>query len=183
MNWRKLFKIVHRDLGYTCFGLVLIYAVSGVAVNHVNDWNPNYIITKTEVDIKIPDSSADRKLLIENILNQLSITDSVKNSFQPAQNVLQIFLESKTLTANLENSKVTIEEVKSRPIFREMNSLHLNVPKKVWTYVADLFALSLIILGITGLFIAPGKSGFMKRGKWFVLAGILIPLIFLLIYN
>ena len=182
MNWRKIFKVVHRDLGYICFGLVIIYSVSGIAVNHVDEWNPNYIITKSEIDIVIPENLNDRKLLIKNILEQLSINDSVKSSFQPAPNVMQIFLEGKTITAKLNESKVEIEEVKSRPVLREMNSLHLNAPKKMWTYVADIFAGALIVLGITGLFIAPGKSGLMKRGKWFVLAGILLPLFFIYFY-
>ncbi|MBU2492457.1 MAG: PepSY-associated TM helix domain-containing protein [Bacteroidetes bacterium] len=183
MNWRKIFKVIHRDLGYICFGLVIIYSVSGIAVNHFDEWNPNYIINKTEKNIILPETLNDRELIILSILDQLAIKDSVLSSFQPSQNILQIFLKGKSLTVNFKDSEVQIEEVKNRTGIKEMNSLHLNVPKKLWTYVADLFALSLIILGITGLFIAPGNSGLMKRGKWFVIAGILLPIIFLLIYQ
>lgn len=182
MNWRKLLKAVHRDLGYICLGLVIIYSVSGIAVNHVNDWNPNYIIKKSTQKIIVPEYSGDMEILIKDILAQLSINDTVNSSFQPAQNFLQIFLDGKTLNVNLKESMVEIEEVESRPVIREMNSLHLNVPKKIWTYVADLFAISLIVLAVTGLFISPGKSGFLKRGIWFAAAGIILPIIFLLIY-
>jgi hypothetical protein len=38
--------IIHRDLGYLCFGLTIIYVISGVAVNHIQDWNPNYVIER-----------------------------------------------------------------------------------------------------------------------------------------
>jgi hypothetical protein len=41
--------VIHRDLGYVCVGLTLVYAVSGVAVNHVRDWNPNYRITRDTI--------------------------------------------------------------------------------------------------------------------------------------
>ena len=58
MKWRKWNNIIHRDLGYLCVGLTIIYAVSGVAVNHVQDWNPNYIIEKQEKQIK-PISAVD----------------------------------------------------------------------------------------------------------------------------
>ncbi|MCB9249541.1 MAG: hypothetical protein H6613_13830 [Ignavibacteriales bacterium] len=48
--------------------------------------------------------------------------------------------------------------------------------------MADIFALSLIFLATTGLFMIKGKKGLTGRGKWFALLGILIPLIFLLLY-
>ena len=48
MHWRKLIIATHRDVGYFFAGLTVIYAVSGVALNHIDDWNPNYVI-RTEV--------------------------------------------------------------------------------------------------------------------------------------
>ncbi len=39
-----------------------------------------------------------------------------------------------------------------------------------------------VIYAISGLFVLKGKNGLKGRGKWFTLAGILVPLIFLLIY-
>ena len=47
MKWRKFNIIIHRDLGYLCFGLTILYVISGVAVNHIHDWNPTYEIEKT----------------------------------------------------------------------------------------------------------------------------------------
>jgi hypothetical protein len=44
INWRKWNRAIHRDLGYLCFGLTLIYTISGIAMNHIQDWNPNYKI-------------------------------------------------------------------------------------------------------------------------------------------
>ena len=35
MKWRKWNIIIHRDLGYLCFGLTILYVISGVAVNHI----------------------------------------------------------------------------------------------------------------------------------------------------
>ena len=110
------------------------------------------------------------------------IEEPVKNSFRPAPHIVQIFFNNKTITANLKNGKVEVEKVESRHVFRESNFLHLNAPKKLWTYIADAFAVSLILLAITGLFMLNGKNGFGGRGKWLTLLGILIPVIFLLIY-
>jgi hypothetical protein len=51
MNWRRWNNIIHRDLGYLCFGLTIIYVISGVAVNHIHDWNPTYKIEKVKSNI------------------------------------------------------------------------------------------------------------------------------------
>ena len=44
MNLSKLNRVSHRDIGYLIAGLTIIYALSGIALNHKNDWNPNYIL-------------------------------------------------------------------------------------------------------------------------------------------
>ena len=48
MKWRKWNNIVHRDLGYLCAGLTVIYVISGVAVNHIADWNPSFDVDRRE---------------------------------------------------------------------------------------------------------------------------------------
>ena len=42
---RKWSRILHRDIGYFFIGTTLIYAISGIALNHMSDWNPNYSVT------------------------------------------------------------------------------------------------------------------------------------------
>ncbi len=41
-KWRKWNRAIHRDFGYLFFGMTIIYALSGIAINHLDDWNPNY---------------------------------------------------------------------------------------------------------------------------------------------
>src|SRR5262245_48586116 len=40
--WRPLLRGLHRDAGYLVVGFTLVYAVSGLAVNHIADWDPNF---------------------------------------------------------------------------------------------------------------------------------------------
>ena len=51
MNWRRWNYILHRDIGFLCVGLTLVYAISGVAVNHVKDWNPSYNVERVQTNI------------------------------------------------------------------------------------------------------------------------------------
>jgi hypothetical protein len=40
--WRMRLRGLHRDFGFFAVGLTIIYATSGIAVNHIGDWNPSY---------------------------------------------------------------------------------------------------------------------------------------------
>lgn len=183
IKWRKWIRILHRDIGYLAAGLTVIYVISGIAVNHTDDWNPNYVIEKSVSRIDpIPDSVLTSRTLVFDILTKLGEKGKLKNSFSPDPNTLDIFVEGNTISVNLISGEVWQEKVKSRSIIRETNFLHLNSPKAVWTFVADVFAIALGFLAISGLFMIKGKNGIKGRAAWLSILGMLIPIIFLLIY-
>ncbi|MBU0482734.1 MAG: PepSY-associated TM helix domain-containing protein [Proteobacteria bacterium] len=183
MNWRRWNNIIHRDLGYLCFGLTIVYVISGIAVNHINIWNPSYRIEHLKSSIKpIPAGTPLSMNTVTGILAETGETGLYKNSFRPDPETLQIFVEGNTLTVNLASGEVLQEKVKARPILRQMNFLHLNHPKKLWSWFADLYALSLGLLAVTGLFVLKGKKGITGRGAWLTGTGILLPLLFLWLY-
>ena len=183
MKWRRAVRLFHRDVGYVAAALTIIFSISGIAVNHIDDWNPNYIVETDTLRITpMTDSILTAETVRGYVVSQLSITDSIKSHFRPSPNEIDIFLERKTVSANVKTGLVTIEKIKGRPVFRKMNFLHLNTPKKLWTWVSDIFAASLILLAITGLFMIKGKKGFKGRGKWLFILGMLIPIFFLFIY-
>lgn len=59
MNARRIVIAVHRDLGYFFTGFIIIFAVSGIALNHIDHWNPDFIIQRRTVSLKLPGSSED----------------------------------------------------------------------------------------------------------------------------
>jgi hypothetical protein len=183
MKWRKWNNIIHRDLGYLCFGLTIIYAISGIAVNHIDIWNPSYSIERIQSQLKNP-VAADQlgRDTIFEILAELDETSLYKNSFRPDPQTLQIFVEGNTLTVNLTTGGVLQEKVTPRPVLHQMNFLHLNHPKKLWSWFADLYAIFLGTLAVTGLFVLRGKKGITGRGAWLTTAGILLPCLFLWLY-
>ena len=182
-TWRKWVRILHRDIGYIATGLTVIYAISGIAVNHTNDWNPNYVIEKSTMKIDpIPDSMLTSDQLIPDILAKVGEKGKLKSFFLPDSNHINIFVNGNTITVDLKKGEISQEKITSRAVIRETNFLHLNSPKKIWTLVADLFAIALVFLAISGLFMIKGKNGIKGRGAWLTAVGILIPVIFLLIY-
>ncbi len=183
MKWRKWNNILHRDIGYLAVGLTLIYAISGVAVNHIDDWNPNYKIEiVNSTIIAISEDKIATNEIISDILGQLGIDAIPKNNHYVDRETLQIFLGDNTVTANLTTGDVSQEIVKRRTLIKPMNFLHLNHPKKLWTWVADLYAIALAFLAITGLFVLKGKKGITGRGAWLAAVGMSIPILFKLLY-
>ncbi len=184
MKLRKWNNILHRDLGYLCFGLTIIYVISGVAVNHIHDWNPTYIIERlaNTIDLTGVDIS-DNKTLTSTVLAQLGEKAPLKNIFRLDSNTLKIFVENNNITVDIRTSSVIEEKSTKRNILYQANFLHLNHAKKLWTWFADLYAVALGLLAITGLFVLRGKKGITGRGAWLTTIGFIVPLFFLWLYT
>ena len=157
MHWRKLLRVLHRDVGYIAAGLTIIYAISGIAVNHIQDWNPNYKIEKTSIILDSFPQNATKDEVISFVLKAVGETGEVKNTYRSSPDELEIFVEGNSILVNYVTKEVKQEKVNSRFFVKETNDLHLNKPKGIWTYIADLFAVALLFLAISGLFIIKAK--------------------------
>jgi len=183
MKWRKWNIIIHRDVGYLCAGLTVVYAVSGVAVNHVRDWNPNFSITRVETNIGPVLSNSPRSHeVVSDILARAGEDARYRDTFRPDSATLEIFLDGGTITVDLPTGALVKEVVKDRLLLREANFLHLNHARRLWTYMADLYAVALAVVAITGLFVLKGKKGIAGRGAWLTGVGVAVPIFFLWLY-
>ncbi len=184
MRWRRLFRVLHRDIGYLLFGLVLAYAISGLAVNHVEDWNPNYSISVSEIDVGPLPADGGLDAMEAHVAAAARLdAGEVTGRRRPGPNVFIVFLrEGGEARVAVDSGRGRLERVSTRPGLFETNFLHLNHLKGAWTYVADAFALLLAFLAISGIVLLKGRAGLAGRGKWFVLAGLLIPLAFVAHY-
>ena len=184
MKWRKWDIIIHRDLGYLCFGLTILYVISGIAVNHIHEWNPTYKIEKSmvEVDLSTVDTADDRSVTA-TVLDQLGETGELKNIYRQDGRTLKIFVVNNNITVDVANGTVFQEKSTTRPLLYQANFLHLNHAKKLWTWFADLYAVCLGILALSGILILKGKKGLSGRGKWLVGIGFLTPIFFLWLYS
>jgi len=181
-KWRKWNRAIHRDLGYFFFALTIIYSLSGIAINHLNDWNPNYIISITEVKVSIPSNLdlIDKDFVID-MLNQFDEGDNYKKHFITRHNEIKVFLKGGNVIIDTESGSGTIEKIKRRPILHAVNFLHYN-PGKWWAIFSDIFAGSLIIVAISGLFILKGKNGITRRGAILTIIGLTFPIFYLIFF-
>lgn len=182
MGLRRFSHALHRDIGYLCVGLTLVYALSGIAVNHVRDWNPNYKVVRGET--RIPPSDFRGVLSEEQILDLLRLIGeppSYGNVFQPDPQSLWVFVEGRVIEFHLPSGEVRYERIAPRLFWHAVNFLHLNHPKKAWTWIADLYAVGLILLTLTGLLLLP-RGRMRRRCLVLTFVGVLIPILPLLLY-
>ncbi|MBN1968018.1 MAG: PepSY-associated TM helix domain-containing protein [Candidatus Delongbacteria bacterium] len=180
-NWRKWNLIIHRDLGFLFFGMTLIYAISGIAINHNKDWNPNYKVDSEVMDITLHKgeiSDAYCNDLLVNIDSELQY----KRFYFPNDSILRIIFNGGNLSINIESGDGVLTKTVVRPLLKQMNYLHYN-PVRSWTWFSDIYAVSLILLAISGIIITRGKKGLVGRGGAYLLVGIIIPIIYVYIYH
>ena len=183
-KFRKWCHILHRDLSFFFAGVILIYAFSGIMLNHKRDFNSDYSITQKEYRIagNFPKAKADfSKAYVLDLLDDLGERNNYTQHYFPKENTMKVFIkDGSSLTVNTETGEAYYESVKKRPILSSLNRLHYN-PNRNWTIFSDIFAVSLIVITLTGLVMLKGRKGFWGRGGIEFAAGILIPLAFILL--
>lgn len=181
MRLRPALRALHRDLGYLAVGFTFIYAVSGLAVNHIATWDSNFVNYEREFTVPTPipaeDDAAARWVLSHGGFDVHAPIDVYRST--PEE--LEVTLPASTLRVAVMEGRVYEEGQRPRPVLRIVNWLHLNRGKKAWTVFADGYAIALLVLATTGMFMLPGKKGLRGRGAVIVGLGVAIPLLYLAI--
>jgi hypothetical protein len=178
--WRRWFRALHRDVGYIAVALILAYGISGLAVNHIDDWNPSYRFTTSAFDLG-PVPAGTPQAQADFVIDRLRLDrGAVRGHFLETATELRVFLdEGQEARLDTASGKGQLKTITRRAVLFEVNALHLNNLKGVWTYVADVFAVALMFLAVTGMTMMKGNRGLAGRGKWFVGAGLVIPVGFI----
>jgi len=162
-----------------CVALTIAFALSGIAVNHIDDWNPSYTFGERSVDLgPLPAGTLAAQEAF--VVDKLALDRAeVRGHFAETDTSLRIFLtEGQEAVIDTRTGRGTLKTISKRAVLFEVNALHLNNLKGVWTYVSDIFALALMILALTGATMMKGDRGISGRGKYFIGAGLAVPIVF-----
>jgi len=179
---RKWSRILHRDIGFFFIGASFVYGLSGIALNHLNDWNPNYSVEREFFTSSIDLSQNDKtQKQVEKLVSQFDEVNNLRKFYYPNPETIKIFLKGgSSIVVNIKTGEGQAEFLKKRMLFYQVNFLHYN-PNYWWTWFSDIFAAALILFSITSLFMVRGKKGIVGRGGIYALAGIIIPVLFLVL--
>lgn len=182
MNIRKSLRSLHRDFGYFVIGITFIYTVSGIAMNHRQDWNPHYSLISEELSLPVAGKTEHTRQEIVLILEKFEYEPVYKKHFVTKDGKIKVFVEGGTVLYNPENGKAELEVLKKRPFFYQINKIHLAQTGRLWIWMSDAMAVFMLFVAISGIFLLKGKYGIKGRGLWLTALGIVIPLAIILFY-
>ncbi len=174
---RNICRWLHRELGFLAVGLTLVYAISGIAINHAHHWDPNYSQATESFTIEAPGSGPTSEVQ-HLVLERLNLQEPVKNIWRASETEYQVFVEDGQYDVNLVTGEVIKTGLKARPFLFDLNFMHLNTGKAPWTGIADAFAGVMIILALTGIFLVKGRKGLGGRGGIMMALGFLLPVLY-----
>jgi uncharacterized protein len=176
-RWRLWLRAIHRDVGYFCVGLTFVYAVSGLAVNHIADWEPNFRQITRQHQLPAPLPGEDEQIAAL-AARALELTTPVREAYRTDERTLQVEFDRRTLRIDTRTGQVAEDAQEPRFFLRAANWLHLNRGKKAWTLIADAYACGLLLLSLTGLWMFPGRKGLLGRAGLIAAAGALVPALY-----
>lgn len=176
---RPWLRAVHRDAGYFGVGLTVVYALSGLAVNHIADWDPSFEQVSRIHQLAPLPPQPDRAS--QRALAALGIREQPREVYAAGEDAVEVILDRRTLHVTPSTGRIVEEGQSPRLFLRAANWLHLNRGKKAWTYVADVYAVILLYLAISGLFMIPGRKGLLGRGAVIAALGAAVPIAYVLL--
>jgi hypothetical protein len=179
---RRWSRILHRDFGYFLTAFVISYCLSGLALNHKDEWNPDFVIKKREItlDRVYADTEVDDEMARSLSARVGEVEHRVIDV--PTAGQVKIYYDNAFLHLYLDERRGAYEKVTRRPVFYEVNVLHRN-SLKAWRWFSDAFSVLLVLVNMTGLLILKGRHGLSTRGKWLIAAGLLPPAVALVAFG
>lgn len=173
-RWRAWLRAIHRDIGYLAVGFTVIYALSGIAMNHIDDWDPNFHASETTHKITpIPDELGDAEAA-KRIADAAGLTGKLDDVFRAGDEVRLTYASGSKVTAI--GDTVTVQLRRDRLFFRVADWLHATRGKQAWKFIADAYAALLLYLAISGIFMIKGRLGLRWRGATLVAIGLAAPI-------
>jgi len=173
-RWRAWLRAVHRDVGYLAVGFTTIYALSGIAMNHIEDWDPNFHATETTRKIAaiaddVGDDEATRRIAAAS-----GLPGKVTDVYRAGDEIRLSFDAGGKATAI--GDTLTIQTRRDRLFFRLADWLHASRGKLAWKYIADVYAVLLLYLAMSGIFMIKGRLGLRWRGAALIAIGLVAPI-------
>jgi hypothetical protein len=153
-------------------------------LNHRTTWNPvryKYDFKQVQTNFHLPKES----VTIDSVksFNKINNIDNFNDYDLRGDSTLVVFYKMADATINLTNGRAEINIWRKRPTLSQLYSLHSVFQDDNWyKWYSDLFALGLIFIATTGMFLMRGKNSFRKRGWLFAFTGIIVPIIALLLF-
>ena len=157
MNVRKWLRKLHRWLGLTCFGLLLFYCITGIALNHRRAFGYFLDRVHTSRPLVAPVDTSEISAVIERLAARTGEDrPPTVVKITPDGTVALLYGSHGVVTYTFTPGVAAMERIEKRP--RQpwflLNRFHKVVrTRPAWLLVADATAACLIVVAVTGLFV------------------------------
>ena len=182
MNYKFTNRNLHRDFAHFYFGLIIAFSLSGIVLNHRQDWYPmDYTFEQKEIQL---DSDFDTSILEDpEATKAWALSLNPEGKFDGKRlngEKLRVYYKPSAIAdIDLSTGKGTLEFKRKVPLLGHSMYLH-KTTNASWVWYSDIFGAAMLLIAITGVMIPLGKNGFKQRGWKLALAGMIFPLIFLM---
>lgn len=179
-NLSNFFRKWHRDIAYFYVGLILAFSISGIALNHRTTFNSRQYAYETQefnMPLDVEESQID-DAFVETLLPKLNMAETYR-TYRIRNGALRVYYEDAQVEIDLATGAGEKEWLRRRILLGEMADLH-QTTNSWWVWYSDIFGVGMLLIAISGLFIAQGQHSFRKRGWWMATLGLVFPLIFLI---
>lgn len=172
---RKWIRIIHRDLGFVMVGLCIVYGISGILLNHLDGSDPAYKIENKTLTFAEGLTQEEFKGIWQSEPNRPKL-----NNIGETAGKYRLMIQGGIGEYDPKTGIVQYESSVKKPFVYWINRLHYNRIRG-WSLMADVFAGSLIFFAVSGLFMVKGIYGIAGKGKWYLIIGLLIPVVYVLL--
>src|ERR1700712_1418035 len=179
-RWRAWLRAIHRDFGYLAIGFTLIYAVSGIAQNHIEDWGDvSFKATERTLTLPAIPATTPEIVAVKSVVDAVGLGAPTTHSRAGDEIRLEYSNGSKvTAIVGSKDTTVTVQARSRRAFIGLANWLHTARHKKAWKYISDAYAVLLLYLALSGIFMIKGKLGLKWRGTILISTGLLVPVMY-----
>jgi len=175
-SFRYWLRVIHRDLGFLMVGICFVYGISGILLNHMNGKDPAYKTEEFSLQLDKNLSAEDLKV----IWNDRQDVPKLNRVLPIDDTHIRLLYSGGTGVYDTMSGIADYEKYQKREFVYWINRLHYNKVKG-WSLMGDIFAVSLIFFAVSGLFMIKGKHGIGGYGKWYLIGGILIPVLYVIL--
>jgi len=169
----------HRRIGLLVTGMLLVFTISGVALTHQSQWDPYYTVRKQHESAKDLMPPMTEEEIDRYLTKRYGIDKNPKSSLWEDSHIVRMnYPNGISFVIDLQKKSVLKEIASKRPGLYKLIHLHLNEPKGVWIFFVDIFAIGLVFLSISGIFLISGRVA--RADVVFLIAGLLLPALFYL---
>jgi hypothetical protein len=179
-NRQKTYRRLHGYVGFFILGIVCFYATTGILLNHRSTLKIGYKQLIEYYLVNTFDMDTMNRKAVQHLLLEMDNSATI-NSYEVLAEELILKTNKGTFNVHGITGSVQKSNWQHNKTWSLIRSAHTATVAGEWSWIADLYAVGLIAVSISGLYIGFRRKIFWTEQVWILFIGFLFPMVFVLI--